>query len=160
MAKITGEFTIDNSELIELRKDIKKYGDTEVLKVLSKFHRELAKEQLSEIRALAKKQRIPKARASATGYTASGTRTEAKINIKTTDRNPSALSLEFGRRFIYVPVRGSGKTRAVEAAQVGKLRYSRPNAKFRYRKWIGSGSVTGGTPPPKRYGLTTKDITA
>ena len=54
MAKITGEFTIDNSELIELRKDIKKYGDTEVLKVLSKFHRELAKEQLSEIRALDK----------------------------------------------------------------------------------------------------------
>jgi len=44
MVKIAGEFTIDNSELIELRKDIKKYGDTEVLKVLSKFHRELAKE--------------------------------------------------------------------------------------------------------------------
>jgi len=43
MAKIAGEFTIDNSELIELRKDIKKYGDTEVLKVLSKFHREIAK---------------------------------------------------------------------------------------------------------------------
>jgi len=142
MVKIAGEFTIDNSELIELRKDIKKYGDTEVLKVLSKFHREIAKEQLQDIRSLAKKQRVPKARASAMGYTASGTRTEAKINIKRNDKRPSTFSMEFGRRYMYVPTK-NGKTRAVTRQQVGNLRYSRPAADFPYKKWIGHRFTAG-----------------
>lgn len=137
------DLAIDNREIIKLKNDLAKYGKKDVLKTLSKFHREIAKEQLADSRKLGRKQQVPKAQRSVMGMTASGTRTEAKINIKTTDRNPSALSLEFGRRFIYVPVRGSGKTRAVEAAQVGKLRYSRPDAKFRYRKWIGSGRSQG-----------------
>jgi len=71
------------------------------------------------------------------GMTASGTRSEAKINIKSNDRYPTALSMEFGRRFQYVPVRG-GKTRAITASEVGRLPHSRPGAKFPYRKWIGN----------------------
>ena len=141
--KISGDFTIDNSELIELRKDFNKYGKKDVLKVLSKFHREIAKEQLADIRPLAKKQRAPKARASAMGFTASGTRTEAKINIKNSfPKKPSALSLEFGRRYIYVPTK-NGKPRAIQGSAVGKLRYSRPGADFRYKKWIGNRFDSG-----------------
>lgn len=141
--KMSGDFTIDNSELIKIRKDMNRYGQKDVLKVLSKFHREVAKEQLSEIRPLAKKQKAPKARASAMGFTASGTRTEAKINIKNNfPKKPSALSLEFGRRYIYVPTK-NGKTRAIPGNQVGKLRYSRPGADFLYKPWIGNRFQSG-----------------
>jgi len=136
------DLAIDNSEVRELVKELKQYGKTDVLKTLAKFHRELAKEQLSQSRTLARKQPVPQANKSAMGFTASGTRTEAKINIKTTDRYPSALSMEFGRRFQYVPVRG-GKTRAITAAEVGRLPYSRPGAKFPYRKWIGNARDRG-----------------
>lgn len=136
------DLAIDNSEVRELVKELKQYGKTDVLKTLAKFHRELAKEQLSQSRTLARKQPVPQANKSAMGFTASGTRTEAKINIKTTDRYPSALSMEFGRRFQYVPVRG-GKTRAITAAEVGRLPHSRPGAKFPYRKWIGNSRDRG-----------------
>jgi len=136
------DLAIDNSEVRELVKELKQYGKTDVLKTLAKFHRELAKEQLSQSRTLARKQPVPQANKSAMGFTASGTRTEAKINIKTTDRYPSALSMEFGRRFQYVPVRG-GKTRAITAAEVGRLPHSRPGAKFSYRKWIGNARDRG-----------------
>jgi len=136
------DLAIDNSEVRELVKELKQYGKTDVLKTLAKFHRELAKEQLSQSRTLARKQPVPQANKSAMGFTASGTRTEAKINIKTTDRYPSALSMEFGRRFQYVPVRG-GKTRAITAAEVGRLPHSRPGAKFPYRKWIGNARDRG-----------------
>jgi len=136
------DLAIDNSEVRELVKELKQYGKTDVLKTLAKFHRELAKEQLSQSRTLARKQPVPQANKSAMGFTASGTRTEAKINIKTTERYPSALSMEFGRRFQYVPVRG-GKTRAITAAEVGRLPHSRPGAKFPYRKWIGNARDRG-----------------
>lgn len=136
-AKFT-DIAIDNSEIIKLKKDLARYGQKDVLKVLSKFHREIAKEQLSDIRPLARKQPVPMANKSAMGFTASGTRTEAKVNVKTSDRYPTAISLERGRRFQYVPVRGSGKTRAITAQQVGNLKYSRPGAKFPYRKWTGN----------------------
>jgi len=142
MVKIAGDFTIDNSELTELRKDLNKYGKKDVLKVLSKFHREIAKEQLVDIRARAKKQRVPKAKASAMGFTASGTRTEAKINIKRNDKRPSTFSMEFGRRYMYVPTK-TGKTRAVTRQQVGNLRYSRPGADFPYKNWIGHRFTSG-----------------
>lgn len=136
------DLAIDNSEVRELVKELKQYGKTDVLKTLAKFHRELAKEQLSQSRTLARKQPVPQANKSAMGFTASGTRTEAKINIKTTDRYPSALSMEFGRRFQYVPVRG-GKIRAITASEVGRLPNSRPGAKFPYRKWIGNARDRG-----------------
>ena len=48
-----------------------------------------------------------------------------------------ALSMEFGRRFQYVPVQGSSKPRAITQSEVGRLPHSRPGAKFPYRKWIG-----------------------
>jgi len=143
MVKRSMDFTIDNSELIQLRKDFNKYGQKDVLKVLSKFHREIAKEQLADIRPLAKKQNVPKRNASAMGFTASGTRTEAKINVKTSSRNPMALTLERGRRYQYVPVRGSTKPRAISAAEVGRLPNSRPGAKFPYRKWFGNQYTSG-----------------
>lgn len=136
------DLAIDNSEVRELVKELKQYGKTDVLKTLAKFHRELAKEQLSQSRTLARKQPVPQANKSAMGFTASGTRTEAKINIKTTDRYPSALSMEFGRRFQYVPVRG-GKIRAITASEVGRLPNSRPGAKFPYRRWIGNQYTSG-----------------
>ena len=131
------DLAIDNSEVKELVKELATYGKKDVLKALSKFHREIAKEQLADSRQLARKQPVPKANRSAMGFTASGTRSEAKINIKTNDRYPSALSMEFGRRFQYVPVR-SGKTRAIKASEIGRLPHSRPGAKFPYRKWIGN----------------------
>ena len=136
------DLAIDNSEVREIVKELKKYGKKDVLKTLSKFHREIAKEQLADSRVLARKQPVPKANRSAMGFTASGTRTEAKINIKTSDRYPSALSMEFGRRFQYVPTR-SGKTRAITSSEVGRLPYSRPGAKFPYRKWIGNARDRG-----------------
>ena len=142
MAKISADFTIDNSELLELRKELKKYGQTDVLKVLSKFHREIAKEQLADIRPLAKKQPTPKARPSATGFGASGTRTEAKITITRNDKKPDTFSLEFGRRYMYVPTKNK-KTRAITRNQVGRLRSSRPGADFPYKKWIGNRFVSG-----------------
>ena len=132
------DLAIDNSEVKEIVKELKQYGKKDVLKTLSTFHREIAKEQLADSRVLARKQPVPKANRSAMGFTASGTRSEAKINIKSNDRYPTSLSMEFGRRFQYVPVRGSGKTRAISAQQVGNLKYSRPGAKFPYRKWTGS----------------------
>jgi hypothetical protein len=131
------DLAIDNSEVREIVKELKEYGKKDVLKTLAKFHREIAKEQLADSRVLGRKQQIPKANRSVMGITASGTRTEAKINIKTSQRNPSALTLEFGRRFQYVPVRGGG-TRAITASEVGRLPHSRPGAKFPYRKWIGN----------------------
>jgi len=131
------DLAIDNSEVRELVKELKQYGKKDVLKTLSKFHREIAKEQLTESRTLGRKQPVPKANRSVMGMTASGTRSEAKINIKSNDRYPTALSMEFGRRFQYVPVRG-GKTRAITASEVGRLPHSRPGAKFPYRKWIGN----------------------
>ena len=136
------DLAIDNSEVREIVKELKQYGKKDVLKTLSKFHREIAKEQLKDSRVLARKQPVPKANRSAMGFTASGTRTEAKINIKTSDRYPSALSMEFGRRFQYVPTR-SGKTRAITASEVGRLPYSRPGAKFPYRRWIGNQFTSG-----------------
>tara|TARA_R100001480_G_scaffold108861_1_gene110473 strand:- start:213 stop:761 length:549 start_codon:yes stop_codon:yes gene_type:complete len=144
------QFAIDNSELIELRKDLKKYGKQDVLKALSKFHRQIAKEQLSDIRPLAKKQPVPKARQSAMGFTASGTRTEAKINVKTSKRNPMALTLERGREYQYVPVR-SGGTRAIKRSDIGRLPNSRPGAKFPYRRWIGN-QYTSGTSSFAKFG--------
>lgn len=136
------QFAIDNSELIKLKNDLSTYGKKDVLKVLSKFHRELAKEQLSEIRPLARKQPVPKANQSAMGFTASGTRTEAKINVKTSARNPMALTLERGREYQYVPTR-SGKIRAIKSSEVGRLPNSRPGAKFPYRRWIGNQYTSG-----------------
>ena len=140
--KISGEFTIDNSQINDLKKDLVKYQQTDILKALAKFNREIAKEQLVDIRKLAKKQRTPKARASATGFTASGTRTEAKINIVRNDKKPDTFSLEFGRRYMYVPTK-KGKTRAVSRNEVGNLRYSRPGAHFPYKKWIGHRFTAG-----------------
>ena len=136
------DLAIDNSEVREIVKELKEYGKKDVLKTLAKFHREIAKEQLADSRVLGRKQPVPKANRSAMGFTASGTRTEAKINIKTSDRYPSALSMEFGRRFQYVPTR-SGKTRAITASEVGRLPYSRPGAKFPYRKWFGNQFTRG-----------------
>jgi len=141
-AKFT-DIAIDNSEIIKMKKDLAKYANKDVLKVVSKFHREIAKELLSDIRPLARKQQVPLANKSAMGFTASGTRTEAKINVKTSDRYPTAISLERGRRFQYVPVRGSSKPRAITAQQVGNLKYSRPGAKFPYRKWTGNQHDNG-----------------
>ena len=142
MAKISADFTIDNAEVKELVKDLKKYGQTDVLKALSKFNREIAKEQLADIRPLAKKQPTPKARPSSMGFTASGTRSEAKISITRNDKKPDTFSLEFGRRYMYVPTKNK-KTRAVRRNQVGRLRYSRPGADFPYKKWIGNRFVSG-----------------
>tara|TARA_Y100000004_G_scaffold65128_1_gene73156 strand:- start:118 stop:672 length:555 start_codon:yes stop_codon:yes gene_type:complete len=142
MAKKIQDFAIDNSELIELRKELKKYGKQDVLKAVSKFHREIAKEQLQDIRPLARKQPVPKARQSAMGFTASGTRTEAKINVKSSQRNPMALTLERGREYQYVPVRGGG-TRAIRRSEIGNLPNSRPGAKFPYRRWIGNQFTSG-----------------
>ena len=136
------DLAIDNSELKEIVKELNKYGKKDVLKSLSKFHREIAKEQLSDSRNLARKQRVPKARKSAMGFTASGTRSEAKINIKSNDRYPTSLSMEFGRRFLYVPTR-SGGTRAITQSEVGRLPHSRPGAKFPYRRWIGNQNARG-----------------
>ena len=138
-----GQLAIDNSQIIDVKNDLVKYGKKDVLKALTAFHRTIAKDILAESRTLGKKQNIPKGDRSVMGFTASGTRTEAKINIKTSPRNVSALSLEFGRRFVYVPVRGSNKTRNIDAAAVGKLNFSRPNARFRYRPWIGNRYDTG-----------------
>lgn len=131
------DVAIDNSELIELRKELNKYGNKDVLKAVSKFHREIAKEQLQEARNRGRRQPVPKANRSVMGMTASGTRTEAKINLKTNDRYPSTLSMEFGRRLAYVPTK-AGKTRAIARNQIGKLPYSRPGAKFEYKPWIGN----------------------
>ena len=136
------DLAIDNSEVREIVKELKQYGKKDVLKTLAKFHREIAKEQLADSRVLARKQPVPKANKSAMGFTASGTRSEAKINIKTSDRYPSALSMEFGRRFQYVPTRRGG-TRAITQAEIGRLPHSRPGAKFPYRKWIGNNRDRG-----------------
>jgi|TARA_B100000287_G_C20615880_1_gene773984 hypothetical protein len=136
------DLAIDNSEVKEIVKELKQYGKKDVLKTLAKFHREIAKEQLQDSRVLARKQPVPKANKSAMGFTASGTRSEAKINIKTSDRYPSALSMEFGRRFQYVPTRRGG-TRAITQAEIGRLPHSRPGAKFPYRKWIGNNRDRG-----------------
>ena len=136
------DLAIDNSEVREIVKELKQYGKKDVLKTLAKFHREIAKEQLADSRVLARKQPVPKANRSAMGFTASGTRSEAKINIKTSDRYPSALSMEFGRRFQYVPTRRGG-TRAITQAEIGRLPFSRPGAKFPYRKWIGNNRDRG-----------------
>ena len=136
------DLAIDNSEVKEIVKELNKYGKKDVLKTLSKFHREIAKEQLADSRTLARKQRVPKARKSAMGFTASGTRSEAKINIKSNDRYPSSLSMEFGRRFQYVPTRNGG-TRAITQSEVGRLPNSRPGAKFPYRRWIGNQNARG-----------------
>ena len=136
------DLAIDNSEVKEIVKELKQYGKKDVLKTLSKFHREIAKEQLADSRVLARKQPVPKANRSAMGFTASGTRSEAKINIKTSDRYPTALSMEFGRRFQYVPTRRGG-TRAITQAEIGRLPHSRPGAKFPYRKWIGNNRDRG-----------------
>ena len=136
------DLAIDNSEVKEIVKELKQYGKKDVLKTLAKFHREIAKEQLQDSRVLARKQPVPKANRSAMGFTASGTRSEAKINIKTSDRYPTALSMEFGRRFQYVPTRRGG-TRAITQAEVGRLPHSRPGAKFPYRKWIGNNRDRG-----------------
>ena len=136
------DLAIDNSEVREIVKELKQYGKKDVLKTLAKFHREIAKEQLADSRVLARKQPVPKANRSAMGFTASGTRSEAKINIKTSDRYPSALSMEFGRRFQYVPTRRGG-TRAITQAEIGRLPHSRPGAKFPYRKWIGNNRDRG-----------------
>ena len=136
------DLAIDNSEVKEIVKELKQYGKKDVLKTLAKFHREIAKEQLQDSRVLARKQPVPKANKSAMGFTASGTRSEAKINIKTSDRYPTALSMEFGRRFQYVPTRRGG-TRAITQAEIGRLPHSRPGAKFPYRKWIGNNRDRG-----------------
>ena len=136
------DLAIDNSQVREVVKELKQYGKKDVLKTLAKFHREIAKEQLADSRVLARKQPVPKANKSAMGFTASGTRSEAKINIKTSDRYPSALSMEFGRRFQYVPTRRGG-TRAITSAEVGRLPNSRPGAKFPYRKWFGNQYTSG-----------------
>jgi len=136
------DLAIDNSEVKEIVKELKEYGKKDVLKTLAKFHREIAKEQLSDSRTLGRKQPVPKANRSAMGFTASGTRSEAKINIKTSDRYPSALSMEFGRRFQYVPTRRGG-TRAITQSEIGRLPHSRPGAKFPYRKWIGNSRDRG-----------------
>jgi|TARA_R100001463_G_scaffold37837_2_gene81350 C4-dicarboxylate-specific signal transduction histidine kinase len=136
------DIAIDNSELVEIRKEMNTYARKDVLKVLSKFHREIAKEQMKEARTLGRRQRVPKASRSVMGITASGTRTGAKVNLKTNDRYPSTLSMEFGRRLAYVPTK-SGKTRAISRSQIGKLPYSRPGAQFEYKPWIGNQSDRG-----------------
>ena len=142
MARKIKDFAIDNSEVKELVKELKQYSTKDVVKAVSKFHRELAKEQLADIRPLARKQPVPMARQSAMGFTASGTRTEAKINVKTSKRNPMALTLERGREYQYVPVR-SGGTRAIKRSDIGRLPNSRPGAKFPYRKWFGNQYTSG-----------------
>ena len=137
------DLAIDNSEVRDIVKELKQYGKKDVLKTLSKFHREIAKEQLKDSRVLARKQPVPKANRSAMGFTASGTRSEAKINIKSNDRYPTSLSMELGRRIIKVPVKGSSKPRSITRSEVGNLPYSRPGAKFPYRKYIGNQRVRG-----------------
>ena len=143
MVKIN-DLAIDNREIKEVVKELQKYGKTDVLKALRTFHRDIAKEVSDKSRTLAKKQLVPKATQSATRIRPQATRTQAKIKIgSSTDRQPTALSMEFGRDSILVPVRGSSKMRKIDRNAVGKLRHSRRGAKFPYRRWIGNQYASG-----------------
>ena len=62
------DLAIDNSEVREIVKELKQYGKKDVLKTLSKFHREIAKEQLQDISVLARKQPVPKANKVSYGF--------------------------------------------------------------------------------------------
>jgi len=98
-AKFT-DIAIDNSEIIKLKKDLARYGQKDVLKVLSKFHREIAKEQLSDIRPLARKQPVPLANKSAMGFTASGTSVHVQNVSINTDFSREDIN-ELGRKNPY-----------------------------------------------------------
>ena len=138
------DLAIDNSEVREIVKELKQYGKKDVLKTLAKFHREIAKEQLAESRVLARKQPVPKAIRSSKNIKPQATRTQAKIKIgRASNRQPSALSMEFGRDSLLVPIRGSSSMRKIDRNAVGKLRYSRRGATFPYRRWIGNQYASG-----------------
>lgn len=138
------DLAIDNTEIKEIVKELKKYGKTDVLKALRAFNREIAKEVSDKSRTLAKKQPVPKASRSATNIKPQATRTQAKIKIgKSSDRQPTALSMEFGRDSILVPIGKGGKMRKITRNQVGRLPSSRRGAKFPYRNWIGNQYASG-----------------
>ena len=52
------DLAIDNTEIKEIVKELKKYGKTDVLKALRAFNREIAKEVSDKARTLAKKQPV------------------------------------------------------------------------------------------------------
>lgn len=138
------DLAIDNSEIKTIVNELKRYGQKDVLNALRRFHREIAKEVSDKSRNLAKKQPVPKAARSATRISPQGTRTAAKIKInKSTDRQPTALTMEFGRDSLLVPVRGSASMRKITRNEVGRLPNSRRGAKFPYRRWIGNQYASG-----------------
>ena len=138
------DLAIDNTEIKEIVSELKRYGKTDVLKALRAFNREIAKEVSDKSRSLAKKQPVPKAIRSANNIKPQATRTQAKIKIgRSSDRQPTALSMEFGRDSILVPVGKGGKMRKIDRNAVGKLRYSRRGATFPYRRWIGNQYASG-----------------
>lgn len=138
------DLAIDNSEIKEIVSELKRYGKTDVLKALRAFNREIAKEVSDKSRSLAKKQPVPKAIRSANNIKPQATRTQAKIKIgRSSDRQPTALSMEFGRDSILVPVGKGGNMRKIDRNAVGKLRYSRRGATFPYRRWIGNQYASG-----------------
>ena len=143
MAKFN-HLAIDNSEVREIVKELNRYGKKDVLKALLAFNRELAKEVSDKAINLGAKQPGPKAVRSTKNIKPQATRTQAKIKIgKPSNRQPSALSMEFGRDSLLVPVRGSSKMRKIDCNAVGKLRYSRSGATFPYRRWIGNQYASG-----------------
>ena len=144
MAFKLDHLAIDNREVKVIVKELSRYGKTDVLKALRSFNREIAKEVSDKARSLGAKQPVPKASQSTKNIKPQATRTQAKIKIgKPSNRQPSALSMEFGRDSLLVPIRGSSKMRKIDRNAVGKLRYSRRNAKFPYRNWIGNQYATG-----------------
>ena len=135
---------IDNTEVKAIVKELTRYGKKDVLNALRKFNREIAKEVSDKARSLGAKQPVPKAVRSTKNIKPQATRTQAKIKIgKPSNRQPSALSMEFGRDSLLVPVRGSSKMRKIDRNAVGKLRYSRRGATFPYRRWIGNQYASG-----------------
>ena len=55
-----GQLAIDNSQIIDVKNDLVKYGKKDVLKALTAFHRTIAKEVLAESRTLGKKTKYTK----------------------------------------------------------------------------------------------------
>jgi hypothetical protein len=144
MAFKLDHLAIDNSEVREIVKELNRYGKTDVLKALRAFNREIAKEVSDKARSLGAKQPVPKASQSTKNIKPQATRTQAKIKIgKPSNRQPSALSMEFGRDSLLVPVRGRSKPRKILREEVGRLPFSRRGATFPYRRWIGNQYATG-----------------
>ena len=153
---------VDTSELIDIVKDLRRYGQKEVVKVITKVNRSISTEIRDKSRAKAQRSNVPLASKSSKGITATASATKAGITLtRSTEgkgRYPTLFMINYGARYWHVPnppavqAKYNKKTRPMMMDNIGRLPASKPGAKRLAKKWLGNRYDAGDNPSWSTFG--------